>query len=173
MRQWVDHAGDVIADLLGLRVPRGELEAHHLALRALVVYLLALLLVRLGGKRLLGRNSAFDFVVTIVLGAVASAAITGAAPFLPTLAAATTVAALHFVTSFATCRSQALAELAEGDAQVLFRDGRPDARAMRRSHVTREDLEMACREEGLDGLADADRIVLERNGRFSVKAKAD
>jgi hypothetical protein len=59
-----------------------------MALRAVVVYVVTVIIVRLGKKRFMGKGTAFDVILGIMLGSIVSRAITGNAPFFPALAAA-------------------------------------------------------------------------------------
>ena len=51
--------------LLGL--DQDELGAGHMALRAVVVYVVALVMVRWGAKRFMGKSTAFDVILGVVL----------------------------------------------------------------------------------------------------------
>ncbi len=55
--------------------------------------------VRLGKKRFMGQATAFDVILGIMLGSLASRAITGNAPLGPTLAAASALLAMHWAFS--------------------------------------------------------------------------
>jgi uncharacterized membrane protein YcaP (DUF421 family) len=160
--------GAFLDELLGIPLKSEDLRVGHMVARAVVVFVLTLLLVRLGGKRLVGRNAAFDLVVAIVLGSLVSRAITGSAPFVPTLAAAATIVAVEVLISSAAYFSKTVAKLTEGAEEVLMEDGRFDRRRMARNRVTVADMAHACRDAELDGLDDAERVVLETNGRLSV-----
>ena len=80
---------------LGLGVEGKELGIGQMALRAVVVYVATVLTVRLGKKRFMGRSTAFDVILGIMLGSVVSRAITGNAPFVPALVAAAVLLAMH------------------------------------------------------------------------------
>ena len=58
----------------------GELTALQMLLRTIVVYGFMLLIVRWGEKRFFGKNTAFDLVLSIILGSVMSRAVNGGAP---------------------------------------------------------------------------------------------
>jgi uncharacterized membrane protein YcaP (DUF421 family) len=163
----------MLDEALGLSRRPQDLTAGQMALRAVIVFGVALLLVRISGKRLLGHHSTFDLVVTIVLGSVISRAVNGAAGFFETLGAAGVLVGAQWVTGAVAVRSPRFRSLTEGDSDLLYEDGKCDERAMRRSHVAHEDLDMAAREAQLEGLEDAQRIMLEHNGRFSVLPKDD
>src|SRR5690606_10049180 len=56
--------------LLGVGVD--ELTAWQMAIRAFIVYVAAILLVKLGQKRFMGKSTAFDMLLGIMLGSVLS-----------------------------------------------------------------------------------------------------
>lgn len=85
---------DIASSLLG--IGQDSITWWQMLLRAVVVYILALAMVRLGDKRFLGKNTAFDVILGVVLGSVVSRAITNSSPFVPTLIAAVTLVALHW-----------------------------------------------------------------------------
>jgi uncharacterized membrane protein YcaP (DUF421 family) len=62
-----------IPQILG--VGSDSLNWYQVALRALIVYIAALIMVRVGEKRFLGKNTAFDVIIGIILGSVVSRAI--------------------------------------------------------------------------------------------------
>ena len=78
---------DLAATLLGLSLRPQQLELWQICLRAFVVYLAMIVFVRFGKKRFLGRATAFDAILIIVIGSAAARAITGNAPFFATLTA--------------------------------------------------------------------------------------
>jgi uncharacterized membrane protein YcaP (DUF421 family) len=158
---------------LGLGLDAKELGAAHMALRAVVVYAVTLVFVRLAKKRFMGHATAFDVILGIMLGAIVSRAITGNAPFLPALAAGATLIAFHWVLSWASFRSHGFGNLVKGEARLLIRDGRPEREAMRRAHITEHDLDEDLRAEGLDDRGRVKEARLERSGKVSVVKRAE
>ncbi|HEV8629225.1 MAG TPA: YetF domain-containing protein [Thermoanaerobaculia bacterium] len=157
-----------LSDPLGLHLAREALSPAHMALRAIVCYGLLLLLVRLSNRRFLTRGTAIDVVLAIVLGSVASRAITGNAPFVPTLTAAAVLVALHEVLAALTYRSHRVGMLLKGNPLLLMRHGEIVEHAMRHSHTTRGDLAEALREHGVADLGEVEEAWLERSGYISV-----
>lgn len=147
----------------------GDLTVLQMTLRALVIYLSAVVLVRIGQKRFMGKNTAFDMILGIILGSVLSRAITGNAPFVPTLAAGAVLVGLHWLFSVISFRSHRFGRLIKGDKRLLIRDGEILWDNMRKSHLGRNDLEMALRSTGK--VTDAAGVKLahfERSGDISV-----
>jgi uncharacterized membrane protein YcaP (DUF421 family) len=162
-----------VRDLLGLDLKPDELEVSHMALRGLVVFVFAVVLVRLADRRFLGRNAGFDVMLGIILGSVLSRAINGAAAFFPTLAASAVLVILHHVLGTAACYSRTFSWLVKGKPIILVQDGHSDDSALKRAKITPDDLDENLRINGNErDLAKIAEARLERNGTVSVvKAK--
>ncbi len=141
----------------------------QVSLRALLVYLVGLLIIRLGRNRLLGRQSPFDIVLGFVLGSVLSRAINGTSHILITLVSALVLVVAHRSVAFLSFRSHSFGALIKGEPHRIVEDGRIDWRHMRREHISEHDLEEALRLRAKT--ADETRIAearLERNGEISI-----
>lgn len=146
----------------------------QMSLRALLVYVSALAMVRLGEKRFFGKNTAFDLILGIIFGSVVSRAINGSAALLPTLFAGATLIAVHWLLAVVSFRFGTFGTLVKGRPRTLVRDGSVDRSAMRRSHLSDNDLETALRENGrTDDLSRVREARLERSGNISVITRSD
>lgn len=146
--------------------------ALEMCLRAVGIYLAGWALLRIGGNRFLGRETAFDIVLGFVLGSTLSRAINGSAPLLLTLAASAVLIALHHLLAWVTWRSHGLGVFFKGKAQTLIRDGRIVHEVARKHRISKGDLEEALRLNG--SLDDPDQVKearFERNGDISVIKK--
>ncbi|MEJ7928622.1 YetF domain-containing protein [Ramlibacter sp. AN1015] len=156
-------------DILGLDLDQSALRWWHMLARAVVVYLFAIVLVRLGEKRFIGKSTAFDVLLAIMLGSVLSRAITGSSPFVPSLAASLGLVAMHFLLAAIAFRSHRFGGWIKGESRLLVSDGRILWDNMRKSHVSEGDLMLALRENGkTDDLARVRVARLERSGSISV-----
>jgi|SRR5262245_499061 len=154
---------------LGAHVPADELTTGQIVLRAVFVFLLWLIIVRLADRRLLGKFSAFDVVLAVMLGAVLSRAINGSAPFWGTMAAAAVLVALHWVLTVLSFRWPAFGHLAKGLPRTLIVNGKVDERELRRNFITNHDLEEMLRLHGrIATPSQAKLAMLERNGDISA-----
>lgn len=153
---------------LGTGLEAQDLGSAQMALRAVLIYAVTLAFIRLAKKRFLGQASAFDVVVGIIIGSIASRAITGNAPMLPALAACGTIIAVHWLFSGIAVRSHRFGALIKGSSCVLVENGETDGKALRSAHMTERDLEEALRQQGLDELSQVKEARLERNGSVSV-----
>ena len=169
----MDEAASLVAAALGLGQEAKEMTVGQMALRAAVVYVVTVAIVRLAKKRFMGRATAFDVILGIMLGSIVSRAVTGNAPFLPALAASAVLVAMHWLFSLASWRWHGFGALVKGRPRVLVRDGEPDRAAMRRSHITEHDLEEDLRGEGLEGPEKVKEARLERSGKVSVVKRSE
>jgi uncharacterized membrane protein YcaP (DUF421 family) len=153
---------------LGTSVSRNDLTVGQISLRAVVVFVLWLVIVRLAGRRVLGRYSGVDFVMSVVLGAVLGGAIIGSAPFWGSLSAAGVLLALYWVLALFTFRWHAFGDLVKGHARELVRDGVVNRIALRRNFITERDLAEMLRLHARIGDPSGARLaMLERNGEIS------
>ncbi len=160
--------------LFGIGMETERWGVIQIAARAVAIYVAALLLVRLGKNRFLGKNSAFDVVLAFVFGSMLSRAINGSPALVETVVAGAVMIGLHWLLSVAAQRSHRVSRLLRGDSHVLVHDGVIDERRMKTALVTRGDLEEALRLHGkIDSVSDAKCAVLERNGTISVLPRAD
>lgn len=154
---------------LGLGLENKDISIGQMSLRAVVVFVLAIVMIRIANKRFMGKNAALDVLLGIVFGSMVSRAITGNAPFLPTLAASLVLVLMHWMLSAIAFRSQGFGTLVKGHDSTLVRDGEIQWEAMRKAHLTEHDLRESIRNSGEQ--PDVSQVAsahLERNGDISV-----
>ena len=146
-----------------------DLDVVQVCMRAGVLFVIALVLIRIAGMRAFGRKSSFDSTITIMLGAVLSRPVVGASPFWPTVAGCGVLVILHRVLGMATARSHWLERIVKGSPRVVYRDGVDDARQMVRSGISEADLdEVARRHALLPDRRGVHEIVMESSGELSA-----
>jgi uncharacterized membrane protein YcaP (DUF421 family) len=153
---------------LGIGLKSEDIGVLQMSLRAAIVFVVTLAIVRLGKKRFLGRATAFDVILGIMLGSIVSRAVTGNAPFVPALAAAAMLMLMHWFFSAIALRWHGFGALVKGRPRVLVRDGRAEPEAMRAAHVTEHDLQEDLRSKSVSRLEEVAEARLERSGQLSV-----
>lgn len=156
----------ILHDLIGSS--DGEVTWWQMSLRALLIFLYGLVLIRLGPRRIFGKNTVYDVLLAVILGSALSRALTGNAPFVPTLAAATALVVLHALLGRLALGVPAVGRLVKGSETLLLRDGEIDRRALRRSNLTERDLMEALRLKGAASAEKVEAAYLERSGDISV-----
>jgi uncharacterized membrane protein YcaP (DUF421 family) len=149
----------------------GHLSWAQECARATVIFLYGLALVRLAGRRVFGKWSALDIIVSIVAGSSLSRALTGGAALGGTIAATTLLMIFHWTLAHLAARSARLSQLLEGRQHCLGQHGRVDVRKLLQHAVSEADLNEALRSSKLDAVSGARLIVLEPSGKISVLGK--
>ena len=149
--------------------PGNELNTLLMGLRSALIFIIAIALVRLGDRRFLGKNSAFDVVLSVILGSALSRAVNGSANLVGTVAAGLVLIALHWLFAAIAFRSDRFGILIKGEAQQLVQNGQVDWRAMKRSEISEKDLLGSVRLIGrLNTIDQVGEAHLERSGSISV-----
>lgn len=159
---------------MALGLGEDTLNWWQMAVRAVVVFAAALLILRIGSQRIFGKHTAFDIVLGIIYGSVLSRAITGNAPFFPTLIAALVLVIMHNLFALLAYHTKFFGSMVKGKPKMLVKDGEMLESNMKSSSVTKHDLEEAMRTRG--GIKEIDQIdqaCLERSGEISIVKKED
>lgn len=151
-------------DLFALAMPWWEF-----ILRAVVVYVVVLGMVRLSGKRALGQITPFDVLLIVLLGNAVQNALLGTDTSLGGgLLLAATLILLNYGVGWVSTRNRRIERLVEGEPVVIARDGRLFETVLRREQVTRADFEAAMRQQGCLGVEDVALALLEINGHITI-----
>jgi uncharacterized membrane protein YcaP (DUF421 family) len=154
--------------LLGLGAEPQDLTFSQISLRAVIIFLVALLMVRLSSKRSLAEKTAFDAVLLVILAAVLSRAINGSAAFFGSIGGGFVLVFVHRSFSWLACRSHAFGKVIKGSPAVIIEDGKLDLRMMRRNHISKHDLEEDLRLDAkVEDISQIRRARLERSGEIS------
>ena len=140
----------------------------QLSVRALIIFVYGLAITRIGAWRAFGRWSAPDILVAIIIGANLSRALTANSPLVPTVVATTVFIAAYWLVSFLASRSEGFDRFLKGVPVPIIRDGAVDESAMRRSVLSRMDVEEALRQKGIAQESRVAAALLERNGSITV-----
>ncbi|AYA38400.1 DUF421 domain-containing protein [Hymenobacter oligotrophus] len=164
----------LLNDLLGLQATAESISPLQMSLRAVVVFVVALLLLRLSGKRTFGSTYSFDVVLKIIIGSVLGRAVVAASPFGATLLACAVMVGLHRLVASATYRSSALGRLVKGKAVVLAENGELRHDNMRAHNITEHDLQEGVRSAAnTDDITQLATVRLERDGGITAVKKAN
>ena len=158
-------------DLLGL--DQKDLEWYQMFIRTVIVFITAIAFIRVAGMRTFGTKTAFDVVVSITLGALLSRCITGHYPFFPTLGTAMFLALFHRCCAWLSYRNDWIRKLIEGQAILLFKNGKKDAINLKKYSITECDLLKSLHESNVDSFSQVESMWLEADGKISVVKKEE
>ena len=156
-----------MSDLFTLAMPWWEF-----VLRAVVVYIVLLALIRVSGKRSMGQFTPFDMLLVVLLGnAVQNALLGEDHSLLGGLLLAAVLVALNWTIGLVSSRSRVAERLIEGEPVVLARDGKLFPKVLRRELVSQNDFDEALRQNNQLALDEVEIALLETDGRISVVPK--
>lgn len=140
--------------------------------RAIVLYIIVLIVMRFMGKREIGQLQPFELVISIMIADLASTPMSeigipisnGIIPILGLLV-------MHLIISFINMKSIKGREIICGKPRILIYRGKIDENALTREKFTISELEERLRGKDVMNLADVEYAILETNGEISVIQK--
>lgn len=159
----------IIIELFG----EGEdLNALQMSCRTIVMFIIALALIRIAGIKTFGKNAAFDNIIIIMLGAILSRGVVGVSPFFPVVISGLTMVLMTRIISILSIYSKAFGKLVKGQSRSLLKNGTINTLNLHKSLLSENDLMESIRKEGnTTSLEDIEEAFLERDGTISVIKK--
>lgn len=139
-------------------------------IRAAVIYVILLVLMRLAGRRTLAEVSTFDFILLLVIGGTTQRALLGqdysvANAFIVVV----TLVLIDVVLSLIERDHPEFSKLVNGSPMIVVEDGRLLHDRLRWSRLTEgEILSAARRRHGIERLQDIKFAILEASGDISI-----
>ena len=132
-------------------------------IRAVILYLALILVVRLMGKRQLGEMEPMEFVVTMLIANLAAVPMqeTGTPPILVVLS-------VELVLSVLTYRSVGVRRFLCGKPVILIENGRLLQQNLKKTRVNTDELSEYLRIQGVTDLAQVQYAILETSGAIST-----
>lgn len=141
----------------------------HFVVRALVIYLMVMLLVRISGKRAVGQFTPFDLVLLILIGNAVQNGLNGGDNSMTGAAIlAVCLIALNYLAAWLSSRSPAARRLIEGVPTVLAKDGHVLHDVLRRELVSKADFHEAMRQAGCLDVSQIRLATLETGGHITL-----
>ena len=138
----------------------------ELVVRAAVVYVFLLVLLRLTGKRQVGQLAPFDLVLLLVLSnAVQNSMNAGDNSLIGGLISAATLVLLNYLVAIATWRNKKLEALIEGKPQILIHNGKLFTDVADKARLTHHEIQSALRRERDMGRGSSLAVPSSRNAR--------
>lgn len=142
--------------------------------RAIILYILVLVVMRLMGKREIGQLQPFELAISIMIADLASIPMTdtgvpitnGIIPILGLLV-------MHLVISIINMKSIKLRGIICGKPSILIYRGKIDEKALKRERFTINELEERLRGNNVFNLGDVEYAILETSGQITVIQKPE
>src|ERR1700744_2452871 len=133
-----------------------DLNALQMSDRGIVIFFIALILIRISGRRSFGVRSPLDNIITISLGAIMSRAVVGASDFVPVVVCCFVIVLLNRLFGWLIPNRKTFGKFIEGNKIILFEQGKVRDDTMKRALVCQEDTMQGVRKSALT--EDMDRI---------------
>ena len=146
----------------------------EIAARSAVMFLIALLLMRMAGMRPFGKGEPFDNIITFLIGGILSRGVVGATPFFSTVASMIMIIVIHKVLAKLSIYNKWFGAKVKGEKILLYRNGMFMKENMNRVNITEHDiLEDLRLEVQLGSLEKIEEVYMERSGKISFVKKEE
>ena len=140
--------------------------------RAIILYILVLIVMRLMGKREIGQLQPFELAISIMIADLATIPMTelgipifnGIIPILGLLS-------MHLIISLLNMKSIKFREILCGRPSILIYRGKIDEKVLKREKFTINELEERIRGNNIFDLGDVEYAILETSGQVTVIPK--
>ncbi len=138
--------------------------------KAVIVYLVLLMLFRLSGKRTLAEVSPFDLVLLLIISEATQQALVDTDNSMTNaFLLVTTLVAMNVLMSEVKVRWKGVERVLDSTPLLIVENGKPIEEHMRKERVDIGDVLDTARERyGLETLEQIRYAVLERNGKISI-----
>ncbi|KIL41043.1 membrane protein [Gordoniibacillus kamchatkensis] len=141
-------------------------------LRTVLIYVTVFAVLRIMGKREIGKLSLFDLVISIMIAEIAVFVLEDVhRPMLDGLLPMFTLVAIQVTLAFAGLKSQKLRGWIDGKPSVLIHKGELNREEMARQRYNLNDLLLQLRENNIVNVADVEFAILEPSGKLTTVTK--
>lgn len=138
-------------------------------LRTVLIYFVVFLMLRLMGKREIGKLSLFDLVISIMIAEIAVFVLEDSSkPLMDGIVPMATLVLIQIIIAFITLKSRTVRILFDGRPSVLINKGMIDREEMKKHRYNLDDLMLQLRQNKIMNVADVEFAVLEPSGKLSV-----
>jgi uncharacterized membrane protein YcaP (DUF421 family) len=139
-----------------------------------LAYVSLVLMLRISGKRTLGKMNSFDLIVTVALGStLATVLLSKDVALAEGLTALALLIALQFLVTWSSVRVRLVRRMVRSEPRLLFYQGEYLDDAMNAERVTESEVLQAIRAQGFLAVENVEGVVLETDGSFSVLKSGD
>lgn len=141
-------------------------------LRTVMIYIVVFLVMRIMGKREIGKLSIFDLVISIMIAEIAVFVLEDIEkPILEGLVPMATLVFIQIIIAYITLKSRKLRLWFDGNPSILIKNGRLNSEEMKKQKYNLDDLMLQLRQNNITNVADVEFAVLETTGKLTVIQK--
>ncbi|MCM3339457.1 DUF421 domain-containing protein [Paenibacillus sp. MER TA 81-3] len=145
------------------------MEIWTVVVRTVVMYFTVFIVLRLMGKREIGKLSVFDLVISIMIADVAVFVIEDKnRPYWEGFVPIGVLIIIQISLSFMSLKSRRLRLLFDGFPSIVIANGNLNRKEMSKQRYNLDDLMQQLREQGIDNFEDVKYAILESTGKLTV-----
>lgn len=142
-------------------------------IRAIFLYIVVLVVMRLMGKREIGQLQPFELAISIMIADLASIPMTETGiPITRGIIPIFGLLIMHLLISFVNLKSVKAREIICGKPRILIYRGKIDEKALIKERFTINELEERLRGNNVASVGDVEYAILETSRRFNSDSKA-
>ncbi len=143
-------------------------------IRSVIIYLIVVMAVRIMGKRQIGELNPHEFVITILISAVATIPIQESSiPLSYSVIPILVFVSLEVIESALSIKFPAFSKLIDGQPIVVIKNGKLQKEKLEMLRFSTEDLNDALRQKDIFDINEVENAIVETNGSLSVQKKND
>lgn len=141
-------------------------------IRAIILYILVLFVMRLMGKREIGQLQPFEFAIAIMIADLATIPMADSGiPLTNGIVGILGLLVMHILISIINLKSIKIRGIISGKPSILIYRGKINEQALKKEKFTISELQERLRVDGIFNLGDIEYAILETNGEISVVEK--
>lgn len=140
--------------------------------RAIIIYIIVLIVMRLMGKREIGQLQPFELVISIMIADLASIPMSDpGVPIFNGIVPILGLLCMHLIITLLNIKSVNIRKVTCGKPTLLVFRGKIDESALKKERFTISELQERLRGKDVFNLGDVEYAILETNGEVSVILK--
>ena len=149
-------------------------EIFHLSYKTLICYAFLIAILKIMGKRVIGKLSTFDIVVFFVISELFSLSLNEPkASILHSLIPITIIVILQVITAFISLKNRKFRKSMEGSPTFIIYNGELNDKEMKKNRYNIDDLLLQLRMKDVQTPDEVQFAILENNGELNVILKED
>ena len=149
-------------------------EIFHLSYKTLICYAFLIAILKIMGKREIGKLSTFDIVVFFVISELFSLSLNEPkASILHSLIPITIIVILQVITAFISLKNRKFRKSMEGSPTFIIYNGELNDKEMKKNRYNIDDLLLQLRMKDVQTPDEVQFAILENNGELNVILKED
>ena len=142
--------------------------------RAIILYIVVLIVMRLMGKREIGQLQPFELAISIMIADLAATPMAEAGvPITNGIMPILGLLVMHLIISMVNIKSTKAREIICGKPSMLIFRGKVDEKVLKKERFTINELEERLRDNNIFSIGDVEYAILETSGQVTVIPKTN